>query len=73
MAAVKNKILFGGNIKLLFSGRMSLYYGEIKIRWESFYWGRIFPGGEMSKFWASGRTPPILLVGKTLVDKSFLH
>ena len=37
MAAAKNKILFGGNIKLLFSGRMSLYYGEIKIRWGSFY------------------------------------
>ena len=47
--------------------------GKQKFGGEDFTKGGIFPGGGMSRFSASGRTPPILLVGKTLVDKSFLH
>ena len=35
--------------------------------------GPEFPGGGMSKFSASERALHILLVAKTLVDKSFLH
>ena len=37
MTAAKNKILLGGNIKLLFSGKISLCQGEIKIWWGIFY------------------------------------
>ena len=73
MAKATNKYLLGGSMKLLFSGRMTHYLREIKIWWGGFYWGGIFPGGKSSKFSAGGLTPPIFLVGKTLVDKSFLQ
>ena len=35
MATAANKYLLGGKMKLLFSGRMSLCQGEIKMWW----WG----------------------------------
>ena len=72
MATATNKYLLGGNMKLLRENE-PLLGGNKNLVVEFLLKGEFFLVGAWVNFRASGRTPTIFLVEKTLVDKYFLH